>query len=164
MDKNQIREALIAGGVPPVQLDASGGEAPEPYSAILDPVTAEPLMIALAAALRPHRPTRIAVWEDIENSVVAYTVARHLGVTATRIVDASGILDYDGDLRESDRVAIVADAFRAERDLVVADRLVNKHGGQVVAVGALMITKFLTVLGDGVPTEVLWQPEGATHR
>lgn len=164
MDFKQIRDALVAGGVPPQQLDADRSDAPTHYSAILDPAAAEPLMILLAEALRPYRPNRIVVWEGVENSILAYTVARHLGVPATRIVDASGILDYDGELRRGDRVAMVADAFRADLELVATKRLIDGRGGQVVAAAALISTPFLAALGGAVPTEALWQPDGTKQR
>lgn len=164
MNSNEIRDALIAGGVPPEQLMTGTTDVPKQFSAILDPVTAEPLMVMLAEVLRPYRPSRIAVWDDADNSVLAYTVARQLGVAAVRIVDASGILDYDGDLIEGDRVAIIADAFRTERALVAADRLVDTRGGQIVAAAALMSTPFLAALGSAVPAEGLWRPEEVAHR
>jgi len=98
----------------------------------------------------------VVVWEDIENSVLAHIVARELGVTALRIIDASGVLDYDGSFGDDDRVVIVADAFRSDFPINAMRALIENHGGRVVAFGALINTPALVDAAGSIPVATLW--------
>lgn len=165
MNDQDVRAALIAGGVPAQDLDGDPSNHVAAYSSLFDPPGAETLGRCLSDALRSHRPTRVVVWEDIENSVLAHIVARQLGVTALRIIDASGVLDYDGFFGADDRVVIIADAFRNDFPINAMRALTENQGGQVVAFGALLNTPALVDAAGSVPVETVWgtrQPGGGS--
>ena len=156
MNDQDVRSALIAGGIPAEDLDGNPSNHVAAYSSLLDPPGAETLGRRLADALRAYQPTRVVVWEDIENSVLAHIVARQLGVTALRIIDASGVLDYDGAFGDDDRVVIVADAFRNDFPINAMRALTENHAGRVVAFGALINTPALVDAAGSIPVATLW--------
>jgi hypothetical protein len=156
MNDQDVRSALIAGGIPAEDLDGDPSNHVAAYSSLLDPPGAEALGRCLSDALHSCQPTRVVVWEDIENSVLAHIVARELGVTALRIIDASGVLDYDGSFGDDDRVVIVADAFRSDFPINAMRALIENHGGRVVAFGALLNTPALVDAAGSIPVTTLW--------
>lgn len=165
MNDEDTRSALIAGNVPAEDLDGDRSNDVAAYSSLFDPPGAEALGRSLSEALRPWQPTKVLVWEDIENSVLAHIVARELGVTATRVLDASGVLDYDGSFGPADRVVIVADAFRTDFPINAMRALTENHGGRVVAFGALINTPALADAAGSIPVATLWgkgQAEGGS--
>lgn len=158
MDQEKIRSSLIAGGVGVDELEESASNDVSTFSALLDPRGADALVRQLAEQLGEYHPSRIVVWEDLENSVLAYIVARELGVAAVRVVDASGVLDYDGTFTRGDRVAIVADAIRSPQPLNAIRSLSEQHGAQVVVIGVLLATPALDEAAGQVPVVTLWSP------
>lgn len=165
MNDQDVRSALIAGGISAEDLNGDPSNHVASYSSLFDPPGAETLGRCLADALRSSQPTRVVVWEDIENSVLAHIVARQLGVTALRIIDASGVLDYDGSFGADDRVVIIADAFRNDFPINAMRALTESQGGRVVAFGALINTPALVAAAGSIPVETLWgtpQPGGGS--
>jgi len=160
VNEHDVRKFLISGGVPADDLDAQPSNHVGSYSGLFDPPSAELLGRRLADALRPHRPTLVVVWEHIENSVLAHIVARELGVSALRVVDASGVLDYDGTFGISDRAVIVADAFRSDFPITAMRALTEQHGGQVAAFGAIMNTPALLAAAGEIAVTTLWPSAG----
>lgn len=163
MNDQDVRSALLAGGIPAEDLDGDLSNHVAAYSGLFDPPGAEALGRSLSVALRSSQPTLVVVWEDIENSVLAHIVARELGVTALRIIDASGVLDFDGSFGADDRVVIVSDAFRTDFPINAMRALTENHGGQVVAFGALISTPALVDAAGSIPVATLWgtqQPSG----
>lgn len=160
MSDQDVRSILISGGVPAAELDSPPSNHVGSYSGLFDPPGAELLARRLSDALRPHGPTLVMVWENIEDSVLAHIVARELGVGALRVVDASGVLDYDGTFGSSDRVAVVADAFRSEVPVHAMRALTEQHGGQVVAFGAMMSTPVLVDAAGEAAVTTLWPGAG----
>ncbi len=154
-----VRHLLIAGSVPQDDLDGPPSNHMGSYCSLFHPVGAEALGLRLAEALKPHSPTLVVTWDDIENSVLAHIVARELGVGALRVVDASGVLDFDGAFGEADRAVIVADAFRSGFAINAMRALTEQHGGQVVAFAALMSTPVLTDMAATAVT-TLWENTG----
>ena len=108
------------------------------YSGLADIRGVEVLGTALAEQLREHRPDRVLIWEEIEDIPLAHVVARELDGKVIRVVNADGLLDFDGDLGPHQRVAIVSDAFRSKRTVDALERMVEHAGSQVVALAALV--------------------------
>lgn len=156
MSDHDIRELLIAGSVPAQDLAAVPSDQVGSYCSLFDSAGAERLGRALADALSPHEPTLVVVWEDIENTVLAHIVARELGVNALRVVDASGILDFDGSFGTDDRAVVVADAFRGDFPINAMRALIEQQGGRVVAFGALMTTPALLAAAGDAAVTTLW--------
>ncbi len=156
MNDQDVRKSLIAGGVPGDDLDARPSNQIGSFSSLCDPQGAEALGRDMAEAFGVHRPTLVVVWEDIENNVLAYIVARALGVKALRVIDASGVLDYEGAFGSDDRVVIVADAFRSEFSINAMRALTEQHGARLVAFGALMSTPALLNAAGETAMTTLW--------
>ena len=161
MNDLDVRQLLIAGGVPQDHLvGPSPSNEMGNYCSLFDPGGAEALGQRLAEAVRPHQPTLVVTWEDLDNSVLAYIVARELGVNALRVVDASGVLDFDGAFGDADRAVLVSDAFRTDFAINAMRALTEQHGGHVVAFAALMSTPALSdATGDAAVT-ALWATPG----
>lgn len=157
MNDLDVRHLLIAGSVPEDDLDGPPSNHMGSYCSLFHPVGAEALGLRLAEALKPHGPTLVVTWDDIENSVLAHIVARELGVNAVRVVDASGVLDFDGAFGEADRAVIVADAFRSGFAINAMRALTEQHGGQVVAFAAIMSTPVLTDMAAATAVTTLWE-------
>ena len=160
MNDQDVRKSLVTGSVPAEDLDGPPSNQMGSYCSLFDPAGAEALGRRLAEALKPHTPTLVIIWEDVENSVLAHIVARELGVKALRVVDASGVLDFDGAFGSADRAVIVADAFRTDFPINAMRALTEQHGGRVVALGALMSTPALTEAAADASVTALWPMAG----
>lgn len=156
MNDIDVRSLLIAGGVPQDDLDGPPSNQMCRYCSLFDPAGAEALGQGLAEAVRSHRPTLVVTWEDVDNNVLAHIVARELGVSAVRVVDASGVLDFDGAFGDADRAVLVADAFRTDRAVNAMRALTEQYGGHVVAFAALMRTPVLSDAPGDADVTVLW--------
>lgn len=109
------------------------------YSCLDDPAGAETLGAALAAAAGDSHPTRVLIWEDCP-TVLGHIVARELGATLVRGLDASGVLDHEGALASRDRVLLVADSFRSGFALNALLALVGQHRAILVGAAAFVST------------------------
>jgi len=160
MNDLDVRRLLIAGGVPQADLVGPPSNKMGSYCSLFDPGGAEALGLRLAEAVAPRQPTLVVTWEDIENSVLAHILARELGVNALRVVDASGVLDFDGAFGDADRAVIVADAFRTDFAVNAMRALTEQHGGHVVAFAALMSTPVLAEAAGDAAVTALWPTAG----
>lgn len=156
-----VRELLEAGGA---DLTATPNSA---YNALLDPEGAETLSGLLADALAEYQPDGVVIWQDPHDVVLAYAVARRLGVSAVRTYDADGLVGFDGRFPEGDRVVLVASTFRAPEVVRAMCALVRQQGKTVVAAASLVGPAAAVVeeLSDqGVPHVSLVQPSDAEGR
>lgn len=153
MDSTELKSRLNAGGIPDSELTGETNHV-SPYCALMDPTGAEALGRALAEQVKAFGPTKVLVWEGPDVNVLGHVVARELGVTAARALDASGVLDLDGTIGQ-DRVVVIADAVRATNHVVAMRALAERNGGQLVGFGVLVGTPALRESADGANTVVL---------
>lgn len=161
--QSRILELLAAGGLRMTPVgDSADSQARPKYSGLADPAGVEELGRELAEPLRQARPGRVLIGEDTDDIQLGHVLARELGCTLVRAVDADGLLELDGDLGAGDRVAIVADAFRDERFLAALILLVAQRQAGTVALGALLGTPALRAARPGgeVHTVALVEVQG----
>lgn len=134
---SRVRDLVEAGGVSlsPTASDATTTGA---YNGLLDPEGAETLSGMLADELAPHAPDGVLIWQDPHDVVLAYAVARRLGVKAVRAYDADGLVAFDGRFPEADRVALVGSTFHAPEVVRAMCALVRQQRKSVVAAASLV--------------------------
>ena len=153
MDRTETTAHLLAGGLPAEHLKGHTDDV-APYCGLLDPPGAEAIGRALAERLRHLQPTKVLVWEDPDVNILGYIVARELGITAARGVEASGVLDLDGVIG-ADRIVVVADAIRRTSHALAMQALSERGGGQLVGFAVLVSTPAFREATDGAATIVL---------
>lgn len=126
------------------------------YSGLADPVGAELLGRELARLLAPVRPDVLLVWQDVEDVVLGYVVARVLNVSMIRAYDAEGIVGCSGEIRRGARAVAVTDAVREPTVVRALRSVVERSGGELVAVGTLVASplapadvQLVVLAGDG---------------
>ncbi len=108
------------------------------YSGLADPAGAEQLGRALASRLARTQPDVLLVWEDVEDVVLGYVVARVLGVTMVRAYDAEGIVACSGEIGREARAVAVTDSVRDPTVMRALRSVVERSGGELVAIGTLV--------------------------
>jgi len=108
------------------------------YSGLADPDGAEQLGQELASRLARTRPDVLLVWEDVEDVVLGYVVARVLGVTMVRAYDAEGIVACSGEIGRNARAVAVTDSVRDPTVMRALRSVVERSGGELVAIGTLV--------------------------
>jgi hypothetical protein len=108
------------------------------YSGLSDPAGAEQLGQALGSRLARTRPDVLLVWEDVEDVVLGYVVARVLGVTVVRTYDAEGIVACSGEIGRGARAVAVTDSVRDPTVMRALRSVVERSGGELVAIGTLV--------------------------
>lgn len=107
------------------------------YDGMVDPAGAEKLGAALAGRLAPLQPDLLLVWQDVEDAVLGFIVARELGVPMIRAYDAEGIVACSGEVPSRARVVAVTDAVRDSNVLLALRSLVERSDGTLLGVGVL---------------------------
>ena len=146
MSEPKFDTLLEQGGISAKDLDGifAGVEGRHPrFDALRDPGATEELARALAAELAPLAPTRLLLWADEDDSLLAFIVARELNSEVTTVRNAEGLLDISARITSSDRVAIVAESFRSSDRLQSMRSFVALQGATLVAVATLIDTAFL---------------------
>ena len=115
------------------------------YNGLLDPAGAEHLGVLLAEKARTVRPNVILVGEDVRNLVLAFVVARELGVPLVRILDEDGLVGVDGTLPARARAAVVADVFIKGELVDATQALLAQAGGELVAALSLVTRSTLNL-------------------
>lgn len=108
------------------------------YNGLQHPDGAEQLGSELASSLREFDATALLIWEGPQDLVLAYVVARELGVHAIRSYDRDGLVGFEGDFLPEGRVVLVADAFREAEPIRAMCALARHQGQEVKAAGALI--------------------------
>lgn len=155
VEAGQVRHLLEAGGMswPAVVNDGrpAGSAAALPkYSPLSDPIGAERLGATLAERVRAREPNVVVVWEDSEDAILAYIVARELGVRAVRTWNADGLVAHAGSLPPDAQALILADAFRDATPLLAMKAFIEQQGGLVTAAAVLVKTAGVTAAGVDV--------------
>jgi len=143
MSRNELIELLAKAGLRTGEADLGRSNKVDRLDSVHDPSAVEQLGVALADRLRDCRPNRVVVWDDPENAVLGHIVARELGTTVIRAMDAQGGIDYDGTLQDGDRIVVVAVAYRHEAPLGAMLALVTRRAGSVANIAALIDTPVL---------------------
>jgi len=139
-----------------------------------DPPTAEAVCAALAERLRPSRP-HVVVSAAIGGIIPGYIVAKNLGVRDIFIEKEAGVpaLRRGFVIARGERVVIVEDVMTTGRSTAEVVGVVQKLGGEVVAIGAIVkrgtpelvlpVTALLDLpLKDYTPQDCPLCREGAT--
>ena len=109
---------------------------------------------AIAAALADDRPEVIVTWESLEDVVLAYEVARQLGIrTAVVQEPQEGVLALNPALWPGARVALLATVFDRMTRRDPAASLIRQQGALLVR------TASLAPVHDGADTD----PDGPAH-
>ncbi|GAA4057342.1 hypothetical protein [Nonomuraea soli] len=110
----------------------------EKADVLTHPAAAEEAGRTLAARLAGLEPDVLVFWEGVEDAVLGHVVARALGVSCVAAVEVAGILEFATRLPEGARVAVLADAFRTDKELNALLGLVRNRHGHAVAVASLV--------------------------
>ena len=104
-----------------------------------DPSTAEAVCAALAERLRGARP-QVVVSAAIGGIIPGYIVAKNLGVRDIFVEKEGGVpaLRRGFTIGAGERVAIVEDVMTTGRSTAEVVGVVQKLGGEVVAIGAIV--------------------------
>lgn len=104
-----------------------------------DPPTAEAVGAALADLLRPYHP-QVVVSAAVGGILPGYIVARNLGVRNIFVEKESGVptLRRGFSLQPGERAVVVEDVMTTGRSTAEVIELVQAHGAQVCAVGAVV--------------------------
>ncbi len=111
---------------------------PGRYNGLLDPAGAERLGELLAGQLEDRGVTQIVVWEQVEDVILGFVVARHLGAPVLRTFDADGLVGHVGPLAAGARAVLVIDAVREPRVPRAVQALLDRSGGSLLGVAALI--------------------------
>jgi hypothetical protein len=125
---------------------SEGGETLK-FDPFTDPAATERLGRALAARIEALHPDLVCVWEEPEDMVLGHVVSLALGTRWVRCVNADGLVGLVGSVPRGARCVIVTDVVRAVEPVVAMAHLMRLHGGEVIAVGALVGSAAL----DSVP-------------
>jgi adenine/guanine phosphoribosyltransferase-like PRPP-binding protein len=140
MDVAEIKAGLERGGAV-VRPQVSDGETRfelTKYNGLLDPRGAETLAGALAEQLDQQSATLVVVWEEIEDIVLGYVVARQLGVPVLRTFNADGLVGQSGPLERNARAVLVTDCARDANGSRAVGALLERAGGTLLGVAALV--------------------------
>jgi adenine/guanine phosphoribosyltransferase-like PRPP-binding protein len=142
MDEAEVWSALERGGAGrQVRVDEREGRVElriTKYSGLLDPSGAERLAGALAERLADRGATLVVVWEDVEDLVLGFEVARRLGVPVLRTFNADGLVGHAGPLPRGARAIFVTDCVRDQVAPRAVRVLLERSGGALLGVAALV--------------------------
>jgi adenine/guanine phosphoribosyltransferase-like PRPP-binding protein len=142
MDEARTWELLRRGGVDRLET------GPTKYSGLADPAGAEELAQGLAALVRAVSPTAILVWQDTEDALLGYVVARELSVPVIRAYDAEGLVGHTSGLPDGPRVVLVGDAVREATVVRAVRALAEQRGGSLAATAVLIETPELRAMAS----------------
>lgn len=108
------------------------------YDPTADPEGAQRLGRLLADRLSGIAPTVVVVWQDVEDVVLGFLVARSLGTSMVRARDAEGIVEMCGQVAPGARAVVVTDLVREPSTIHALDGVVTQFGGTLVGIGTLV--------------------------
>jgi orotate phosphoribosyltransferase len=110
------------------------------YSGLLDPLGAEALGKMLAERLRDVGANTVVVWDNVEDLVLGFVVARELETKLVRVYNDGGLLGCSPDIYRGDRAILVSDRTPDPGTRRAARALLEKHKGSLLGTGVLMET------------------------
>lgn len=148
LDHRALASLLRRVGLDPGQTHAASGDLPK-FDPFRDPAATDLLGRELARKLRALDANAVCVWEEPEDLVLGHVLGLALGVRLARCVNADGLAALLGVLPQAARCVIATDAVRAPEPIAAMRSLIQIHGGEVVAVAALLATPELEGFGGG---------------
>jgi hypothetical protein len=151
MNDPRIAGLLREGGLDVEDLSAIlvDGGAPR-YKGLRNPAATEELACALAAEVAALAPRRVLLWDDDDDVLLAFVVARELHCLISRAWNFEGLLQCDPPIEGGDRVVVMGESFRNVGSLKALRSLAEIRDSKVVAVAVLIETPVLRAeAGDG---------------
>jgi hypothetical protein len=145
----QLETLLAAGGIEPADLSAARERRRDwlpRFRSLSDPRATDELARALAERLEPLSISRIVVWDDIDDVLLAFVIANHLGCAVTRAWNSEGLLEVDIPIGGGDRVAVLGASFENTDAATALRSLTELRSASVIAVATLVETAGLSDL------------------
>jgi orotate phosphoribosyltransferase len=108
------------------------------YNGLPDPAGAEALGVALAERLADAGATVVVVWEEVEDLVLGFVVARQLGCRLVWAYDDGGLVSSSSPLAQGEVAVLVTDQARDVAAVRAVRALLESRGGTLARVGALV--------------------------
>jgi|GEM_PF-3627077 len=142
METSEVWDILERGGaIETGHFQSPGGHSSvrfHSYNGLLDPRGAEALGVALAGKLRESGATAVMVWEELEDLLLGFVVARELGCTLVRAYNDAGLVGDSPELPAGSKSVLVADQFVDEGAVRAVRALVENRGGSLLSLGVLV--------------------------
>jgi hypothetical protein len=116
------------------------------FNGLSDPPGVDALGVMLAERARDLDPDVIIVGEGAKDLLIGFVVARELKRPLVRCLDLEGLVDAVGDIPEGARAVFVADKIRKSGFVYAVRNLVDREGGELLAV-----VSFVTAAAPGLP-------------
>jgi len=153
MNDPRLVQLLAACGMAESELESlltSSEDASPRYRALQNPKAADELACALAVEAARSTPNRVLIWAGVDDTLLAFVVARELECEVSVVWQSEGLLCCDPEIAVGDRVLIVSACFIETSRLEALRSLVALRGAAVAAVASLIETE---VLRDGAGGE-----------
>jgi len=131
MNDPRLVQLLAACGMAESELESlltSSEDASPRYRALQNPKAADELACALAVEAARSTPNRVLIWAGVDDTLLAFVVARELECEVSVVWQSEGLLCCDPEIAVGDRVLIVSACFietsrlEALRSLVALSR------------------------------------------
>lgn len=163
MDEGQVWDLLERGGaLQRGHFPERGGHAEQrlvKYNGLLDPAGAEALGSALARRLADAGAGAVVVWEEMEDLLLGFVVARELGSRLVRVYNDGGLVDHSPNLIPGQAAVLVTDQVRDASVVRAVRALLESRGGSLVRLGVLVDTGEAA----GVAATGLTRPRGSLY-
>jgi len=137
VNNEEIWEILRKGGLSVERSDdeADGGcRIIGSFRPLSDPAAVDALGTMLAERARALDPDIVIVGEGAKDLLIGFVVARELGRPLVRCLNLEGLVGAVGDIPEGSRAIFVADKIRKSGFVRAVENLVDREGGDLVAV------------------------------
>ena len=137
MNNEEIWQILRNGGL---GVETSSDEADAGlrligrFNGLSDPPGVEALGVMLAARARELDPDVVIVGEGAKDLLIGFVVARELRRPLVRCLNLEGLVGTVGEIPEGKRAVFVADKIRKSAFVHAVRNLVEREGGELVAV------------------------------
>ncbi len=152
MNNEEIWEILRNGGLSVERSDdeADGGyRIVGSFRPLSDPAGVDALGTMLAERAGALDPDIVIVGEGAKDLLIGFVVARELGRPLVRCLNLEGLVGAVGDIPEGSRAIFVADKIRKSGFVHAVGNLVDREGGELVAVVSF-------ISGDAPELPVPW--------
>jgi hypothetical protein len=162
----QLETLLAAGGIEPADLSAARGRSRDwlpRFRSLSNPRATDALGRALAERLEPLAISRVLVWDDIDDVLLAFVIANHLDCAVTRAWNSEGLLEVDIPIVAGDRVAVLGASFENTDAATALGSLTELRRATVTAVATLVETAGLSGLDAEVVALLSMVNSDGTH-
>jgi hypothetical protein len=160
MDRLRAAELLIRGGVPESDLSPAGTPRTSTavsrrYNGLVDPPGAEELGRRTSELIHHFEPSVLLIGQAPEDAVIAFVIARALGISVVWSYIDEGLVTTHGTFPERGKVVLLADAFRDKRSIELLASRSHERGCRTVAVAALFEPDETVFAASTFPSVVL---------